>query len=163
MIVNTCSHERSIEMTTGNGSLYSGRVPSGRTTYFMDVRRAVNGRYYLTLTESRRTSDTGFDQNRIFLFEENVESFRDTLEQALKTLEDAAQERGALDDGTDAPARSGQRWTDEDEEELRTSFTSGNSLEDMAADLSRSTKAVSLRLEKMGLIPSSEDNETQDG
>jgi len=150
-------------MTTGNGSLYSGRVPSGRTTYFMDVRRAVNGRYYLTLTESRRTSDTGFDQNRIFLFEENVESFRDTLEQALKTLEDAAQERGALEDGSDAPGRSGQRWTDEDEDKLRASFTSGSSLEDMASELSRSTKAVTLRLEKMGLIPVSEESGVQAG
>ena len=150
-------------MSSENTSLFSGRVTAGRTTFFIDVRQAVNDRFYISITESRRISDSGFDQNRIFVFEENVESFRDTLEQALKTLEDAAQERGALEDGSDAPGRSGQRWTDEDEDKLRASFTSGSSLEDMASELSRSTKAVTLRLEKMGLIPVSEESGVQAG
>ena len=150
-------------MSTTNGSLYSGRVPSGRTTYFMDVRRAVNGRFYLTLTESRRTSDSGFDQNRIFLFEENVEGFRETLDQALSALEGAASERGELEPGDDAPVRNGLHWTEEEEEKLRASFTSGSSLEDMASELSRSVRAVTLRLEKLGLVPAREGSPDQEG
>ncbi len=60
-------------MNTENTQLFSERVSTGRTTYFIDVRQAVNDKFYISITESRRVSDSGFDQSRIFLFEENLE------------------------------------------------------------------------------------------
>jgi len=138
-----------------NGSLYSARVGSGRTSYFLDVRRAVNGRFYLTLTESRRTSDDGFDQNRIFLFEEGAAPFREALDAAFSALEQAAAARGEppTGSGSTGPGRNGRRWMPEEDEKLEGAFRTGEALEDIARKLDRSRKAVWLRLERLGLIP----------
>lgn len=141
-------------MEESNGIVFSGRTTSGRTTYFIDVRQAVNFRYYLTITESRRVSDTGFDQNRIFVFEENAPEVRELINRALDEMERAGISRGPLPEGLQSSrhGRSGKAWTDEEEETLRKEFTSGSDLEALAEKLERSTYAVTLRLEKMGLV-----------
>ena len=138
-------------MESTNGSIYTSRVAMGRTSYFMDVRRAVNGRFYLTLTESRRVSDKGFDQSRVFLFEEGVGPFREALEGALSAMETAAADRGEPVSDGETPGRRGSRWTTDEDDTLRRSFSDGASLEEIAKRLDRSRKAVELRLEKLGL------------
>jgi hypothetical protein len=150
MMVNVCSL-KGAEMESTNGSIYSSRVAMGRTSYFMDVRRAVNGRFYLTLTESRRVSDKGFDQSRVFLFEEGVGPFREALEGALSAMENAATDRGEPPSDGETPGRRGSRWTVDEDDTLRRSFSEGASLEEIAGKLDRSRRAVELRLEKLGL------------
>jgi len=135
-----------------NESLFSGRVSAGRTTYFIDVRQAVNGRFYITLTESRRVSESGFDQSRIFLFEETVEEVAETLGQALSTLTEAASGRGPLPEDADELARRGKNWTEEEEELLKEEYSKNTELEQISKKLRRSTHALRLRLEKLGLV-----------
>jgi hypothetical protein len=151
MIVNARSL-KGVEMESTNGSIYSSRVALGRTSYFMDVRRAVNGRFYLTLTESRRVSESGFDQSRVFLFEEGVGPFRVALEGALAAMENAASARGEPSPEGETPGRRGSRWITEEDDALRRSFADGEALEDIAKRMDRSRRAVELRLEKLGLL-----------
>ena len=148
---------------TERESTYSGRVTCGRTNYFLDIRQAVNNRFYLSLTESRRVSDSGFEQNRIFLFEENVEDFREEIVRALDAMANAVEERGEIEnDYTDTHPRSGKKWDEEEEKKIIKSFKGGKSIEDIAEDVERSSKAVLLRLEKLGLIES-ENSDKQAG
>jgi hypothetical protein len=142
------------EMSNQNGSLFSGRVSAGRTTYFIDVRQAVNDRFYLSLTESRRVSDSGFDQNRVFLFEENLEEIGAMLSKAADELRQAAEKRGELpQDGSSGNyERSGKTWTEEEEGMLQEEFRKNTLRDDIASKLKRSSYAVTLRLEKLGLI-----------
>lgn len=146
-------------MEESNGIVFSGRTTSGRTTYFIDVRQAVNFRYYLTITESRRVSDNGFDQNRIFVFEENAPEVRELMNRALDEMEKAGSGRGPLPEGPGSSrhGRSGKAWTDEEEDTLRKGFAMGSDLETLAEKLERSTYAVTLRLEKMGLLDRPEE------
>lgn len=141
-------------MENGNSTIFSGRTTSGRTTYFIDVRQAVNFRYYITVTESRRVSETGFDQNRIFVFEENLIEVRDLINRAFEEMERAGERRGPLPQGpvSSQHERSGKAWTDQEEETLRKAFAEGTELETVAGELRRSVYAVTLRLEKLGLI-----------
>lgn len=152
-------------MNTENGTLSSERVAAGRTTYFIDVRQAVNNRFYLCITESRRISDTGFDQNRIFLFEENLDEFRKTLEKAFSEVEQAVLQRGELPESnlSQKHARTGKLWTEEEEKLLKKGFSSNTPLEELSEKLQRSDYAITLRLEKLGLIERSAGTEKQTG
>ncbi|NOQ21259.1 MAG: DUF3276 family protein [Candidatus Aegiribacteria sp.] len=141
-------------MSIENASLFSGRVSAGRTTYFIDVRQAVNERFYISITESRRISDTGFDQNRIFLFEENLEEIGSLISKASENLMQAVETRGDLPQ--EGPSgkyeRSGKTWTEEEEDILRDEFSKGTERDEIALKLKRSVYAITLRLEKLELI-----------
>ena len=141
-------------MNTENTSLFSGRVSTGRTTYFIDVRQAVNDKFYLSITESRRVSDSGFDQNRIFLFEENLEEISSMISKASEGLRLAVENRGELpQEGPSSKyERSGKTWTEEEQDILREEFSKGTEHDEIALLLKRSTYAITLRLEKMELI-----------
>ena len=146
-------------MSTEKASLFSGRVSTGRTTFFIDVRQAVNERLYISITESRRVSDTGFDQNRIFLFEENLEEIGSILSKASEDLRLAVENRGELpQEGSSGKyERSGKTWTEEEEDILREEFSKGSERDDIALLLKRSAYAITLRLEKMELVEAPEE------
>lgn len=152
-------------MNTENGTLSSERVAAGRTTYFIDVRQAVNNRFYLCITESRRISDTGFDQNRIFLFEENLDELRKAFEKAFSEVEQAVLKRGELpeSDSFQKHARTGKLWTEEDEKLLKKGFSKNAPMEELSEKLQRSSYAITLRLEKLGLIEQSSETEKMTG
>lgn len=141
-------------MSIESASLFSGRVSNGRTTYFVDVRQAVNERFYISITESRRMSDSGFDQSRIFLFEENLEEIGSIISRASEDLRLAVEKRGKLPQ--EGPSgkyeRSGKTWTEEEEDILRDEFSKGTERDEIALLLKRSTYAITLRLEKLELI-----------
>ncbi len=145
-------------MNNDNASLFSGRVSTGRTTWFVDVRQAVNDRFYISLTESRRISDSGFEQNRVFLFEDSLEEIEALLAEASGELKKAASERGELkQEGSSGKyERSGKAWTEEEESILQEEFRNGTPRDSIASRLKRSTYAITLRLEKIGLIEKEE-------
>ena len=146
-------------MNSENGVVFSDRTGSGRTTYFVDVRQAVNFRYYISITESRRVSDTGFEQNRIFVFEENLQDVSRLLESAFAELRDAMAKRGPLPMGSESMKheRSGKAWTEEEEDILRREFGCNTDRDAIAEKLKRSSYAVTLRLEKLGLLEKPEE------
>lgn len=145
-------------MEKANGIVFSDRVSAGRTTYFVDVRQAVNDRFYVSFTESRRVSDSGFEQSRIFLFEENLEEIGEMLSKAFSKLHDAVSERGPLPGREGGQyERSGKTWTEEEEDLLKTEFDKGTDYQKIAEKLKRSSYAVTLRLEKLGLVEKAEE------
>jgi hypothetical protein len=153
------------EMNVESGIVFSGRASAGRTTYFVDVRQAVNFRYYISITESRRVSDSGFEQNRIFIFEENLEDVGDLLGKAVSELKRVREERGPLPEG-DTPGkyeRNGKAWTKEEEDLLRKEFNKNTDRDRIAGKLKRSAYAVTLRLEKLGLVEKPEESPVSAG
>lgn len=65
-------------------SVYSKKVRAGkRRTYFLDVRRTKGEDYYLTLTESSKRFDGGYDRHKIFLYKEDFNRFVQSLEETV--------------------------------------------------------------------------------
>lgn len=62
-------------------------VKAGRQTYFFDVRATRGNDYYLTITESRKTTvadgSVVFDRHKIFLYKEDFARFDRTLREVL--------------------------------------------------------------------------------
>lgn len=145
-------------------TVHSGRHTSGKVCYFIDVRQAVNGRFYMVLTESRRRGDQGFEQSRVMVFEEDIPGLLEEVDRAGEEAVKAIESRGELPESgiRGEHPRAFSRWTEEDEETLRKRFESGSEVDAIARVLGRTEQAILARLEKMGLIEESpEPAETQ--
>jgi hypothetical protein len=65
-------------------SVYSTKVRAGkRRTYFFDVRRTKGEDFYLTLTESTKRFEGGYDRHKIFLYKEDFNRFVAALQDAV--------------------------------------------------------------------------------
>lgn len=62
-------------------------VKAGRRSYFFDVRATRGSDYYLTITESRKTTTADgtavFDRRKIFLYKEDFVRFGRTLHEVM--------------------------------------------------------------------------------
>jgi 3-hydroxymyristoyl/3-hydroxydecanoyl-(acyl carrier protein) dehydratase len=65
-----------------NNAVYSTMVRSGRTTYFIDVKEAKNGKKYIAISESRLEADDKKVRTTIRVFGESVEPFRQAIDEA---------------------------------------------------------------------------------
>ena len=68
-------------------SVYSKKVRAGkRRTYFFDVRRTKGEDFYLTLTESTKKFDGGYERHKIFLYKEDFNRFVQGLDEAVNYI-----------------------------------------------------------------------------
>lgn len=74
-----------------NDEVYSKVVRAGKRTYFFDVKSTRNNDLYLTLTESKKSTDNGrpsYQKHKLFLYKEDFEKFSDGLQDALNKIEE---------------------------------------------------------------------------
>ncbi len=72
--------------------LYSQSIPAGKRRYFFDVKETRGGDKFITIAESRKVFDnaTGqfyIDKNKMFLYKEDFEKFKQGLENAFSFIE----------------------------------------------------------------------------
>ena len=72
--------------------LYSQSIPAGKRRYFFDVKETRGGDKFITITESRKVFDnnTGqfyIDKNKMFLYKEDFEKFKQGLSNAFSFIE----------------------------------------------------------------------------
>ena len=75
-----------------HNDLFSQAVKAGKRTYFFDVKETKTGEKFLVITESKKRFDNEdgkffYEKHKIFLYPEDFEKFRGTLENALKFVE----------------------------------------------------------------------------
>ena len=65
--------------------IFSKALRAGRRTYFFDVRETKAGDYYLTITESKKSSNEDgsfyFKKHKIYLYKEDFEGFEENLKE----------------------------------------------------------------------------------
>ncbi len=68
-------------------SVYSKKVRAGkRRTYFFDVRRTRGEDFYLTLTESTKRMQGGYERHKVFLYKEDFNRFVQALEETVNYI-----------------------------------------------------------------------------
>ena len=67
-------------------SVFSSMVRSGRTTYFVDVREAKNGKTYLSISENRIDADDKKQRTTLRVFSDTVEQFRQAVDEAVTVV-----------------------------------------------------------------------------
>ena len=80
------------KVNTEQEEIFSKVVRAGRRTYFFDVRATKAGDYYLTLTESKKFTNTDgsfhYKKHKIYLYKEDFESFKETLDEMMSFIID---------------------------------------------------------------------------
>ena len=72
--------------------LYSQAIPAGKRRYFFDVKETRGGDKFITITESRKlfnnnTGDFYFEKNKMFLYKEDFEKFKNALSGVIDFIE----------------------------------------------------------------------------
>jgi hypothetical protein len=65
-----------------NNAIYSTMIRSGRTTYFVDVREAKNGKKYLSISENSLNAENK-RRSTIRAFSESIEQFKQAIDEAV--------------------------------------------------------------------------------
>jgi hypothetical protein len=63
---------------------FSDKLSANELTYFFDIKTAVNGSQYLTITVLKRKGSRSIDRNSIMVFEDESHLFATTLNKVIK-------------------------------------------------------------------------------
>jgi hypothetical protein len=70
--------------------VHSKAVRAGKRTYFFDVKATRRNEYYLTITESKKRTDSNgnsfYEKHKIFLYKEDFEKFADGLNDIIEYI-----------------------------------------------------------------------------
>jgi hypothetical protein len=69
-------------------ALFSRAIKAGDRTYFIDVKEAKNKSKYLTIAESKpaKEGDKKFTRTSVMVFDNQVEKFREAIDEAMKAI-----------------------------------------------------------------------------
>ncbi len=131
--------------------LFTHKVVAGGRTYFFDVRETKEGVKYLVISESKQEGSS-YAHRRVMVFEENLQAFADGLQKALNFLK-AKPELSSIEKVRQRYPRAYNRWSDEEDEQLKVKWQAGMSIRELASYCQRQPSAVRSRLIKLGLLP----------
>ena len=66
------------------GEVFSSKVPSGKRTYFFNVKENRHGDLFLNIVESKKHGEMGFERHSIIVFQEDLDRFVDEFDKAVK-------------------------------------------------------------------------------
>ncbi len=66
------------------GELFSAKAPSGKRTYFFNVKENRNGDVFLNLVESKKHGESDFERHSLIVFEEDLERFAEEFNRAVE-------------------------------------------------------------------------------
>lgn len=69
-----------------NDCLYSSMIRSGKTTYFLDVKQAKNGKKYLAITETQIASAEKRTRSVVRIFSESVATFAQAINEVAEVM-----------------------------------------------------------------------------
>jgi len=72
-----------------NDEVYSKAIKAGKRTYFFDVKSTRGNDLFITVTESKKSTENGtesFQKHKIFLYKEDFEKFQEGLEDVINKV-----------------------------------------------------------------------------
>jgi hypothetical protein len=67
-------------------TMYSTMVRAGKTTYFVDVKEARNGRKFISISENRIDDGEKKQRSTVRVFGESIEQFRQAINEAAASV-----------------------------------------------------------------------------
>ena len=68
------------------GEVFSTKTSTGKRTYFFNIKENRHGDLFLNMVESKKQMDSSFERHSMILFEEDLETFMEGLNQAVNFL-----------------------------------------------------------------------------
>ncbi len=68
------------------GEVFSTKTSTGKRTYFFNIKENRHGDLFLNMVESKKQTDSSFERHSMIVFEEDLETFMEGLNQAVEFL-----------------------------------------------------------------------------
>lgn len=68
------------------GEVFSTKTSTGKRTYFFNIKENRHGDLFLNMVESKKQLDSSFERHSMVVFEEDLETFMEGLNQAVDFL-----------------------------------------------------------------------------
>jgi len=68
------------------GEVFSTKTSTGKRTYFFNIKENRHGDLFLNMVESKKQLDSSFERHSMIVFEEDLETFMEGLNQAVEFL-----------------------------------------------------------------------------
>jgi hypothetical protein len=68
------------------GEIFSTKTSTGKRTYFFNIKENRHGDLFLNMVESKKQLDSSFERHSMIVFEEDLETFMEGLNQAVEFL-----------------------------------------------------------------------------
>ena len=68
------------------GEVFSTKTSTGKRTYFFNIKENRHGDLFLNMVESKKQMDSSFERHSMIVFEEDLETFMEGLNQAVDFL-----------------------------------------------------------------------------
>ncbi|MCH7978732.1 MAG: DUF3276 family protein [Acidobacteria bacterium] len=136
--------------------IFTEKVIAGSRTCFFDAKQSKDGTRYLVISESRRKGSS-HEHNRVMIFEENLQEFAQGFNKVLQFLGIKSKPYN-VDVVRQKYPKAYEKWTPEEDEQLKMSFREGVSVSDMAIFFQRQPSAVRSRLSKLELSPQEKES-----
>jgi hypothetical protein len=81
----------SYDLKDNKEEIYSKVIKAGKRTYFFDVKSTKGNDLYITITESKKTTENGvesYQKHKIFLYKEDFEKFKEGFEDVLSKIDE---------------------------------------------------------------------------
>lgn len=75
------------------GEVFSTKTSTGKRTYFFNIKENRHGDLFLNMVESKKQLDSSFERHSMIVFEEDLETFMEGLNQAVEFLRKDKTER----------------------------------------------------------------------
>lgn len=75
------------------GEIFSTKTSTGKRTYFFNIKENRHGDLFLNMVESKKQMDSSFERHSMIVFEEDLETFMEGLNQAVEFLRKDKKER----------------------------------------------------------------------
>ncbi len=159
-------------MTRERRELFTERVTAGSRVYFFHVKQSMDGTKYLVISESRRNASRQ-GHNRLMVFQEHLEAFDGAYRRAMRFLgvrksrwRSALRLPGAkaarllriggktysVDEKRQKHPNAYQKWTPEDDQQLRKEFAEGANIAELAELFQREEGAIQSWLKRLGML-----------
>ena len=133
--------------------LFTEKVVAGSRNYFFDVKESKDGTKYLVINESKKISGNNetYDSNKIMIFEEHLGSFAEGIGKAFDFLGIKIKNLTNLEEIRRIYPKAYERWTSEEDNQLKGKYLDGVSINELASFLERKPSAIRSRLAKLNL------------
>jgi len=133
--------------------LHTEQVIGTRRSFFIDLKKSVNGTNYLSITQSQKVDEENKEYTKIVLFENEIARFSEALMRSLLqfTLVQDAEIKKYKAAIKDQYPKAYSKWTPTDEERLKELFNQGHDVENLCDNLQRNSAGILARLKKLGL------------
>ncbi len=128
---------------------------AGKRSIYCNIKQTQKGQNYLLLTTTRKKEGEEDEREALFVFAHEINAFAETMARTLINFTRTTTSRTQIiEKAKQSHANAYEPWTKKDEADLALLYTEGKTNDELSTHFQRHPKAITARIEKLGLVES---------